>query len=591
MVLNGFVLEEIESIEECGEQECYDIAILEEDVLDGEPNYLAEGFLVHNSGMATNYCQRKKGIERYDVHPLMEPILGHTYGVLVYQEQVMKLLHVVGGIPLKDCEIVRKAISKKKVDKFIKYKVQFLTVGQERLGWTLEQVSELWDHIEAFAGYGFNLSHAVAYTYVSSRLLALKAHYPLEFFTAILSCESMEDKVKEYKVDAEKFGLTVNRLDLNKSGATFQIVDDEIYIGFSNVKGIGREVAERIVEHQPYTGLEDFLEKFGTDANVLKPLIGLRIFDGHPLVLYEFVEHYKEVIKKRQARDKRNADTRKRYVEEFMYLIPDGEEGKYDYEMNRKFMDDLVKGAYDKQADFNKAFIGCEGEEQIPGLDTKEAFKIYKKYRRAVEGHQKKLEADESVKLEDFRPKGKLDAKIRDLLGGDPLKAEGQFYGFNWDSLLVDSPDFIGDHTFADFEKRYDLNDTVSWLVEVQVVSKPQEKTSKGSGKKYYVMEVQDADGVKNGVTIWGPEYGRFKDELNFWESESRMGNLLQIRLTRPNPPFKNYTFESDRTKKYPEDKSEDVRLTVMRRPPAPVEEEAYPEPIDDEKLSEVIEI
>lgn len=108
-------------------------------------------------GMHDRYINRKKRLEDYSIHPVLQPILGKTYGVMVFQESVIKILNVVGGIPEKDCEIVRKAISKKKEEIFARYKDMFLQNGQVKLGWTLEQVSDLWDQVVAFSGYGFNL--------------------------------------------------------------------------------------------------------------------------------------------------------------------------------------------------------------------------------------------------------------------------------------------------------------------------------------------------------------------------------------------------------------------------------------------------
>jgi len=548
-----------------------------------------------SSGMATNYCERKKGLEPYDVHPLLEDILGPTYGVLVYQEQVMKLLNVVGDVPLKDCEIVRKAISKKKVDKFIKYKEQFIEVGQKKLGWEREKLVELWDNIEAFAGYGFNLSHAVAYTYVSSRLLYLKAHHPLEFFAAILSCESDEAKIKEYRLEARDFGIEVNRVDLNKSGVRFNINDDQIYAGFANIKGIGDEPASRIVAGQPYSSFEDFLERFGTDANVIKPMVSLGLFcDPEDRTAYwEFAEHYKDKMKKREARDKRNAETRKRYIEEFMFLIPEDQgEDKYDYEMNRKFMDELVESNYEKEGEFRRVFIGCEGEEQIPGLDVKEAWKIYKKYKRAVLGHKKKVAEDEPITFADFRPTGKIDQKMRDILEVDMIQAEDEFYGFSWVNLLENSPDYDSDYTFAEFDRRAELADAAVRLVHCHIVGDRKEKpvlhkTSR-NGNNYAVVVVEDGEGREESITFWGEDYKRWKDELEFWEGKLRKGNLVAIRLERPTPPFKNYTFDSpprsERKKQLPENKEEDPRLTLMRRP-APMEAKQYAE------LPESIEI
>lgn len=546
-----------------------------------------------SSGMATNYCERKKGLEPYEIHPLLEDILGPTYGVLVYQEQVMKLLNVVGDVPLKDCEIVRKAISKKKVDKFIKYKEQFIEIGQQKLGWSRERLVELWDNIEAFAGYGFNLSHAVAYTYVSSRLLYLKAHHPLEFFAAILSCEQDEAKVKEYKLEASNFGIEVCQVDLNKSNVRFDINDGKIYAGLANIKGIGDEPAARIVAGQPYSSFEDFLSRFGTDANVLKPLVSLGVFcePEERTAYWEFAEHYKDQMKKREARNKRNADTRKRYIEELMHLLPEDTEYKYDYEYNEKWWTELAEEDLD-DSKFQRTFVGCEGEEQIPGLDVKEALKIYKKLKKNIFSHKKKVSEDEPITFADFRPTGKVDKKMKDILEVDMMKAEEDFYGFSWVNMLENSPDYDDDYTFSEFERRAELEDAAVRLVHCHVVGDRNEKpvlhkTSR-NGNKYAVVVVEDGEGHEEAVTFWGEDYKRWQEELDFWEGPVRKGNLLELKLERPTPPFKNYTFDSpprsERKKQLPENKEDDPRLTVMRRP-APMEAKQYAE------LPESIEI
>ena len=115
-------------------------------------------------------------------------------------------------------------------------------------------------------------------TLIFLRLLWLKTHYPMEFFAAILSCETTDEKIKEYKVEAEKNNLEICAVDINKSNVLFSIVEDKIYIGFANIKGVGEEPAKRIVASQPYSSFEDFLHRFGTDASVLKPLLGSKDF-------------------------------------------------------------------------------------------------------------------------------------------------------------------------------------------------------------------------------------------------------------------------------------------------------------------------
>jgi len=579
---NEIVWDEIVSIEPAGEQECFDITLGENDCFLDQPNYIANGLVVHNSGMATNYCDRKNGLENYEIHPLLEPVLGKTFGVLVYQEQVMKILNVVGGIPLKDCELVRKAISKKKVEKFIKYKNQFLEEGQKRLEWPLEDVVKLWDYIEAFADYGFNMSHAVAYTYISSRLLWLKAHYPLEFFTAILSCEEDEEKVKEYKLEAEKFGIAVNRVDLNKSKVKFSIVGDSIYIGFANIKGIGEEVAKRIVAGQPYASFEDFLTRFGTDAAVIKPLIGLRVFKDtgmSAVTLYEFAEYYKEQMKKRVDRDKRNVKSRNEIVDDLVFLAVDArglkgiitaEQSAEIREQAAAHLDTCVELDDDGcNIALNKWMADC-----LDKFDVKQWKKYVGKYKKNVISIREKQAEDKPVVLKGFEPPGKIDEELAKIFRADPIEAEDKFYGFGWEHMLEKSPDYEG-YTFGEFRRRVDLEDIAITVVEVRVIERPVEKKSK-TGNPYYVFKVEDAEWQTEGVTMWDEDYKRFESELQYWESDSRKGHLLKVRLERPKPPFKNYTFESPpkayRHKVIPKEKKDDVRLTIMERPSPTIE-------------------
>ena len=492
-----------------------------------------------SQGMAAAYANRKRGVEEYDVHSLLEPILGKTYGVMVYQEQVMKVLNVVGNIPLAHCEIVRKAISKKKVKSFQKYKEQFVTNGKKNLNWKEDKLNELWAQIEAFAGYGFNLAHAVSYTYISSMLLWLKAHYPLEFFSAILSCESQEDKIKEYRLEAEKCGIDIEPLNINKSGVSFQIVDGKIYYGFSHIKGIGEEVSKRIVAGQPYTGFVDFLTRFGTDASVMKPIIGLGLFsEADRVMLWEFCEYFKVQNKKRLDRDKR---------------------AKLSLEKKVKSLEDLYEDynndeVYESKAAFEKAIS-----------------KVKKAYRSARATWFKKKLADKPVNFEDFKQETMRDELITDelkaLYEDDIAAAQNKFYGFRWDRMINKSPDYSG-LTFEELDRLAITQDMYCRPVECQIISRPYATTSK-KGNTYYNARVEDGNGRQELITVWSDEYERFKDEWMYWESDSRQGNLVRLQIQRPTGDFKKYTFMSwSRQFKHltPKTKEEDGRLVVMKR-------------------------
>lgn len=540
------------------------------------------------AGMHESWAKRKRGIEEYAIHPVLQPILGNTYGVLCYQEQVMKVLNAVGDIPLKDCEVVRKAISKKKASIFQKYKDDFVLNGQKILGWTQEQVEDLWGQIETFAGYGFNLSHAVCYTYISSRLLWLKAHYPLEFFAAILSCIKNEDKIKDYKRDAVSFGVKVNKVDLNKSKDNFSIVDNEIYMGFSNIKGIGDEVVKRIVENQPYRDLGDFLEKFGTDAKVLKPLIGLRLFGDKPVEIYEYFDFYKKLQTKEILRQKRFEKSKEKYLSDVggnQLLLDKGLElnkkewiewyndsypiskGELDIEYV-KYKDTLIQEAEIRGAEILKAELNREQWEswykkQIPH----EMYKIVKRYVNSSIKNEEKSKEDFKDKLGEFSPTGKIDEKIQSLFEADVVEAEFEYYGFGWTHVLEKSPDFDPERTFEIFN-----DDTIlTTSVDVHVIEKPVEKLSK-KGNPYYTVMVEDSNFRSERITFWKEDYERFSDELNVWygDERSERGNFLKMRVTKPQNGFMSFTFDSPprqiRWKVIPNDKNQDARIIVMNR-------------------------
>lgn len=542
--------------------------------------------------MHERYVERKRGRERYELHPLVEPILKSTYGVLCYQEQVMKILNVVGDIDLNDCEVVRKAISKKKVSLFLPYKEQFILAGQKNLGWSEEGVTNLWDQIASFAEYGFNRSHAVAYTYISSRLLYMKAHYPKQFYTATLSVEGLSDKIKEYKMEADKHDVDVQRVDVNKSNVVFSLQDDDIYFGLSQVKGIGAEVAARIVEGQPYRSFEDFLDRFGTDANVIKPLVGLRCFrDADPITLYKFSEYYKDKIKKHDDKDKRFAASMKKYDAQFHELIP----GETDSLCALTELDPLRWIAYDVDEDrWTEKEVACEPEESeytkvvveeiVEGVEA-EVERHYKKIKvRKIWNRWSELEKlwkrrlktiarkDERVKegfnqptLEDFfdlAEAWEIDDKVLTDLRSKAISEE-KYYGFAWRHELEKSPDFHVDYTFDQFN----TDSLPEGPVEIKVLEV--NKATSKKGNIYWKLEVEDVTGERARVHVWTDDYERF-------ETEFKANNLLRLRLRPPEPPFTNFTFSSPprKLRDLLPPKDEDHRLMVMK--PGVDEDEDY---------------
>jgi DNA polymerase III alpha subunit len=510
--------------------------------------------------MHERYVERKRGREEWkdQIPYCLIDVLENTYGVLCYQEQVMKVLNVVGDIPLIHCEKIRKAISKKKTSEFIKYKQMFLENGSKKTGWPIDSddnknMNFLWSQIEAFSGYGFNKSHAVAYTYTSARLLYLKAHYPLEFFCSTLCLEGDEDKIKIYKREAERMGIKINRCDLNRSKVNYEIIDDEIYIGFSNIKGIGKEVAEKIVECQPYRSIDDFLSRFGTDKRIVEPLICLGVFkDASPNILNEFYEDYKKWSKGNQDKEKRQVKRREELLDSVKSMLNSNVPSEL-------FEHDALMQSYNKEdASQFKPYVSKE-------FSIDDVFAIVKKYGKSTLDfeHKVNFSKNNSISLENWNPTNRYPQEKWPNI----FELERKHYGFSWEHPIQKSPDYIGGHSFNIFK---DDETIINAGVEVMIVKKPQQKISKKDNKYYFVL-VEDEDWNVEVVTFWSEDYTRFKEELEYWNEEQGRGNFLRIRLTRPGAGFKSYTFESPpkaiRHKIIPADKKNDARLQIMESP------------------------
>lgn len=512
------------------------------------------------------YVNRKKGREPYEIHDILKPILGTTYNVMVFQEQIMEVLNKVGNIPKRSCEVVRKAISKKKDEVIEKCKDQFIQNGQEVLGETEEYLRELFDLVQAFSAYGFNKSHSYSYGYISARQLYLKAHYPIEFFCALLENESDADKIKIYKQDAKDMGVEVRPLDINKSKENFSIDDEEgvIYIGFGNIKGIGESPAKRIVENQPYASFEDFLSKFGTDSNTIKPLLGLRVFEGDPDVLNEYYEMYKAVHKSRSDRDKRYHNTYESNRQMALDVLKrySAEEASIE-----EFMEQLLRIPYSDIKTVLPMYM-LEWKEKMAGAETflspddeKTFVTLIKKMVRSSDGYNKKIAMDKSFTLANFEP------STNDKSFSSKLKCERDYYGFEWETLVELSPDYDPDLTF----QRFNENDDVAVAyVQVRVASTVKEYVSK-KNTKYYRVIVEDGNGQKEPVTIWEDDFARFEDEFRHWHANMDTGNLLSLQLRGPSAGYNSYTLYSpakwNRHREVPEDKALDMRVISLRMP------------------------
>jgi DNA polymerase-3 subunit alpha len=220
-------------------------------------------------GMVDAYVNCKHGREKPAYpHPILEEILRETYGVMVYQESIMRILNRLGGIELSSAYACIKAISKKKQEIIDQRKADFLRGAQER-GVGRETAEEIFAKIVYFAGYGFNLSHSAAYAYVSYQAAYLKTHYTPEFMAALLSSEiedgNKRDIMVEHIEDARRLGNPVQPPDVNAGEPDFTVVGGKLLFGLTAIKGLGRGAAEEIVRARtdkgPFKDLFDFCER------------------------------------------------------------------------------------------------------------------------------------------------------------------------------------------------------------------------------------------------------------------------------------------------------------------------------------------
>ncbi len=227
-------------------------------------------------GMVDDYVDVKhKRKTAVYIHPVLESILSETNGVMVYQEQVMRILNRLGGIELAKAYTCIKAISKKKESLIAENAEKFLQGCIEK-GLTKDAAQEFWNMILKFAGYGFNKSHSTAYALVAYQTAYLKAHYPVEFMAALLTGDipgrnfKSKDSLVEHYEDCARMGIVVEAPNINASESEFSVKDGRIYFGLSAIKGCGGSASESIVAERkkngPFKDIYDFCERVDSSA-------------------------------------------------------------------------------------------------------------------------------------------------------------------------------------------------------------------------------------------------------------------------------------------------------------------------------------
>ncbi|HRN77787.1 MAG TPA: DNA polymerase III subunit alpha [Candidatus Dependentiae bacterium] len=242
------------------------------------------------SGMVDDFIERRHGRQQITyLFDELAPILQETYGVIVYQEQVMKIASTIAGYSLGESDILRRAMGKKKAEVMAEQSELFLQKSQER-GFDGKKAAELFDLMAYFAGYGFNKSHSAAYALIAYQTAYLKANYLAEFMACLISLEATNaDKMSFYLQEAKDMGLAILPPDINTSEIQFSVVDNKILFGLQGIKNVGLAALENIIAERtkkgPFLDLLDFCKRIDlrtANKRVIENLICAGAFDKLP---------------------------------------------------------------------------------------------------------------------------------------------------------------------------------------------------------------------------------------------------------------------------------------------------------------------
>lgn len=224
------------------------------------------------SGMTDDFIDCKHGRKpiKY-LHSILEPILKETYGVILYQEQVMRIATDMAGFTLAEADLMRRAIGKKKPEVLAAQREKFIT-GSVHNGINKTVAEEVFTLIDYFSGYGFNKSHSACYAFVAYQTAYLKAYYPLEFMAALLSNTANQDKIALFLNECRRLGIKVLPPDINKSEREFTLDENTIRFGLGAVKNLGEAAISQILNNRPYKDIYDLVYKAKLNKAILETL-------------------------------------------------------------------------------------------------------------------------------------------------------------------------------------------------------------------------------------------------------------------------------------------------------------------------------
>lgn len=234
----------------------------------------------NNIDLYINYKKGKIKPNYYDER--LKNILSPTYGVMIYQEQIMLIASKMAGYTLGEADILRRAMSKKKESVMEKNYAKFIE-GALKNGYSLETSKKVFEDIKKFAQYGFNKSHSVAYAYLAYQMAYIKAHYKECFYVSLLTYFNADEKINNYIYEARISGVNINKPNINISTNLYEVKDNKVYLPLTSIKGIGTGFVTNLIEERnkkKFQNIFDFVKRVKTNKTILESLISSGAFDS-----------------------------------------------------------------------------------------------------------------------------------------------------------------------------------------------------------------------------------------------------------------------------------------------------------------------
>lgn len=272
-------------------------------------------------GNIDNFIKRKRGLEPVSyIVPEIEPILKSTYGIIVYQEQIMQIAQVMAGYSLGEADVLRRAMSKKREDVLLREKDKFVSCSVLR-GFSSSKATEVYDLILKFASYGFNRAHSVSYAMISYRIAYLKIHYPINFMKELLNTNiGSEIKTHEYIYECKQNGINVLMPNINISDKNYIIYDNSLVYPLTCIKGIGMQYALKILserENGLFLNIFDFAKRCSVGAKVVEALIFAGCFDCFGYNKQTLIKNLEKIINYSELGDLFEADLYLPIIDEY----------------------------------------------------------------------------------------------------------------------------------------------------------------------------------------------------------------------------------------------------------------------------------